>query len=301
VALLFFRRPHTTAQVFARIRAAQPRVLLLAADGPRLDRPDEVAACEETRRIVEAAIDWDCTVHRHYNTSNKGLFVAVAESLNWIFSTVEEAIVLEDDCVPDPTFFHFCDVLLDKYRDDARVMHISGNAFVPQDSTASYSFSRYTLNWGWASWRRAWQHFDAKLSAWPSPAASTALKDVLPNVFERVFWRWVLNSGRQRFLSGHGVDWDAAWLFSCWLRGGLSIVSNVNLVSNIGHGEGGSHGFTADDFLMNRPTQPMSFPLTHPEKVVRNAALDAQLQRDVYVRLFRERIVRRMKSMFRRT
>ena len=168
VAFLVFNRPHTTDKVFSEIAAANPRKLLIVADGPRPDQPGEAERCVAVRAIVDR-VDWDCEVLTNYSDINLGCKARISSGLDWVFDTVEEAIVLEDDCLPHPSFFRFCEELLVKYRDDERIAQIGGVNFQSgrRRTNYSYYFSRYAHIWGWATWRRAWRHYDVALKAWP--------------------------------------------------------------------------------------------------------------------------------------
>ena len=166
VLLIIFNRPEHTRRALAAIRRVRPRSLLVVADGPR--SAAEATLCARTRDVI-SEVDWDCTVLRSYSEKNLGCGIRVHTGIDWAFSQFEDLIVLEDDCIPDPSFFSFCEQLLEYYRDDERVMHISGNNFQPDQPSTSYGyyFSKYTHAWGWATWRRAWKHFDWALEHWP--------------------------------------------------------------------------------------------------------------------------------------
>ncbi len=166
VALLLFRRPEETARVFERIREARPSRLFLIADGPRPGNEEDARGCEEARAVVER-VDWPCDVVRDFAEENLGLKRRIPSGLDRVFSEVEEAIVLEDDCLPHPSFFPYCAELLDRYRDDERIVHITGSQLLRiPPAEASYHFSRYPHVWGWASWRRAWDLYDVDLADW---------------------------------------------------------------------------------------------------------------------------------------
>ena len=162
VALLIFNRPDTTERVFNAVAKARPSKLLVVADGPRDSRPGEAARCEQTRAIIKR-VDWDCEVITNFADRNMGCKLRVSSGIDWIFEQVEEAIILEDDCLPDPSFFRFCDEMLERYRDNERVGMVSGGnlQFGRHRGTGSYYFSKYTHIWGWASWRRAWKRTSA--------------------------------------------------------------------------------------------------------------------------------------------
>src|SRR5690606_22599342 len=166
VAFLVYKRPDCTREVFARIRAARPTRLFVIADGPK-DKPGEAEACREVRRIV-SDVDWDCEVSIDAADVNLGLRRRVSGGLDWVFRQSETAIILEDDCIPSPSFFRFCDELLDRYRDEPRVMTICGSNYLGRlDTDTSYVFTVRCALWGWATWRRAWETYDVDLASWP--------------------------------------------------------------------------------------------------------------------------------------
>lgn len=158
IVFLIFNRPEETARTFAAIKAARPSTLLVVADGPRLDRAGEQELCARTRTVIDG-VDWPCEVLRNFADANIGCGRRVSSGLDWAFSQVDEAVILEDDCLPDPSFFPYCDELLERYRTDERIMMVSGNNFQNGASRTwdSYYFSRLPHCWGWATWRRASQ------------------------------------------------------------------------------------------------------------------------------------------------
>jgi hypothetical protein len=278
VALLFFNRPDTTARVFAEIAKARPPILLLVADGPRTARPGEGELCAAARAVVKR-VDWDCQVLRDYSDQNLGCRRRVSSGLDWVFDQVEQAIILEDDCLPHPTFFRFCDELLDRYRDDERIMTISGNnhQFGHRPTTESYYFSRYNHIWGWATWRRAWQHYDVDIKLWPRIRDEGWLQDMLGDRHAIRYWTKTL----QATFEGRIDTWDFQWILACWLQHGLTAIPCVNLVTNIGFGLAATHTQGVNRFA-NLPIEAMHFPLTHPPFMIRNAQSDDYIQKSVF-------------------
>lgn len=281
VALLIFNRPDRTEKVFEAIRQARPSKLLVVADGPRAGRADDVENCAATRAIIER-VDWDCKVLKNYADSNLGCKRRVSSGLEWIFNTVEEAIVLEDDCVPHQTFFPYCEELLERYRHDERIVSICalnvpvGNRRVEY----SYHFSRYNRIWGWASWRRVWQFYDLDMKLWPEIRERNFLNDILGDPRAVKYWTRTF----QRCYEGQIDTWDYQWTFACWVQNGLSILPTVNLVRNIGFGAEATH--TTDNSTSSRranlPLEAMSFPLRHPPFVFRDALADSVLQDTIH-------------------
>ncbi|WP_204106191.1 MULTISPECIES: TylF/MycF/NovP-related O-methyltransferase [Spirulina sp. CCY15215] len=270
VVLIIFNRPDTTQRVFDAIRQARPPQLFIIADAARRDRTPEVEQCRDARNIVEG-IDWDCQVFKNYSDTNLGCRHRISSGLNWVFENVEEAIILEDDCVPDPTFFRFCEELLEKYRRDDLIMAIAGNNFQFRQSRTEYSyyFSRYPHCWGWATWRRAWQHYDDTMQLWPRARDEKCLESVFETDRAVAYWAKILQRNYEGFNS-----WAYAWGFSCWIHDGLTILPDVNLVSNIGFGSEGTNTRKQDHKLAHLSTESLSFPLLHPQTIQRNREAD---------------------------
>ncbi|MBE9037027.1 glycosyltransferase family 2 protein [aff. Roholtiella sp. LEGE 12411] len=271
VVFIIFKRPNTTRKVFEAIRQAKPPKLFVIADGPRPNLSGEAEDCEATRAIIKQ-VDWNCEVLTNYSDVNLGCRLRVSSGLDWVFSQVEEAIILEDDCLPHPTFFQFCDELLHQYRDDNRVMVVTGNNFQygrvrNQDS---YYFSRYNHCWGWATWGRAWQHYDHQMKLWPKIRDEDWLEDILLDLSAVKFWQNIFQYTYEKKIN----SWAYAWTFSCWIQNGLSIIPNVNLVSNIGYSLEATHTVNNYKDFANMPVLPIDFPLQHPQFIIRNSQAD---------------------------
>ena len=297
VAFLIFNRPRLTALVFEEIRRARPAKLLVVADGPRPDRPGEAEKCAKTRGIIDG-VDWPCEVVTNYSETNLGCKKRVSSGLDWVFGEVEEAVVLEDDCVPHPSFFQFCSQMLEKYRDDERVFHIAGSHFRlrGEKNPSSYYFSRYSFIWGWASWRRAWKHYDVGMKLWPMIRDGNWLRDFLGNdSLARRFTREF-----EHIYTGKLDTWDYQWGLTCWINSGLSIRPHVNLISNIGFSSDATHTTDADNPAANLATEPMEFPLRHPPFMMRNAYEDRFLHENAGGNALFRRGTARLKRLVRR-
>ncbi len=279
VTLLIFNRPETTRRVFAEVAKVRPGTLLVVADGPRPGKRDDLEKCKAARNIVEH-VDWDCRVLRDYSDVNLGCRDRVSSGLGWVFQNVDRAIILEDDCLPHPTFFRFCDELLDRYADDDRIASISGNNFNRQElrSPYSYRFSMFPLIWGWASWARVWKNYDVNMSQLPRFLQEGRLVDLLGDAASVRYWKNILRRVYERKID----TWDYQFTFSCWLNGQLHIVPQVNLVSNIGYQTDATHTTGPPDWRTNLPVEPMSFPLSHPPFVIRHAKADNEIKRRVF-------------------
>lgn len=267
VILIIFRRPDYTARVLQAIAAARPRQLFVIADGPRPDRPDDIEACRMTRALIDE-IDWECDVVKHYSDENLGCGHRPATGITWALDQVGEAIVLEDDCVPHPSFFRFCDEMLERYRDDERVMHISGSNFftTPLDTPYSYVFTQYNFSWGWATWRRAWKFHDPAVPQWGALRETSWLQDQVGHRAAANYWA----DKFERAYRQHGdiAYWDYQWTFACWANSGLTIIPRRNLVSNIGFGEDATNTSWEADPNARVPVAELEFPLIHPPSVM---------------------------------
>ena len=190
VVFIIFNRPDKAREIYAAIAKAKPKKLLVIADGPRPHVAGEKELCEETRQIIEN-VNWDCKVLKNYSDVNLGCRERLASGLDWAFENVPEAIILEDDCLPEPSFFQFCDELLEKYRDDERVGMISGDNFQNgiQRGDGDYYFSQFCHIWGWASWARAWKKYDVTLAQWPELKAKDWLGSLGFSEAETTYWQ----------------------------------------------------------------------------------------------------------------
>lgn len=269
VVFIIFNRPEKTADVFKAIQQAKPNQLFIVADGPR--HTEDEAKCEATRKCLDN-IDWPCEVYRNYSDHNLGCRKRVETGLDWVFSHVEEAIIVEDDCLATPSFFTFCSELLDYYRLDSRIWTISGDNFQHGHwrGDGSYYFSRYPHYWGWATWKRAWKHYEKDLNSWPEVKNSGLLKGVLPNSAEYKYWRKIFD---RLYSKNQPNSWGYRWVYTCWVNHAMSVLPNSNLVSNIGFGKDSTHTYDEDSSVANLPTSEIS-EIIHPSIFMRHDVAD---------------------------
>lgn len=272
VLLLAFNRPDTTRLVLERIRQARPPRLYVACDAARAGRPQEAAAVAEVRALVEELVDWPCNLHTLYREQNLGCKMAVSGAISWFFAQEEMGIILEDDCLPDLSFFPYCETLLERFKDDERIFMISGNNFQRGKATSahSYYYSWLTHIWGWASWRRSWERVDLEMKQWPAFMAAGGVQQIYPKkryakVWERTF---------ERYLAGKYNTWDYPLLFASWWHRQLTVLPEVNLVSNIGFG--GTHTHTASDVY----TKLSALPTVTLNEFSHNPIISPQLKAD---------------------
>jgi hypothetical protein len=281
VIFLVFNRPSTTSRVFEVIRRARPAKLLVIADGPRSDRPGEVELCNEARKLA-THVDWPCDLSTRFSIENLGCRLNVSSGLDWAFDQIEKGIILEDDCLPDPTFFPFCEELLERYRDNPSIAQISGSNFQQgiRRTEFSYYFSRHAHCWGWATWRRSWRHNDLGMAAWPQLREQRWLDRYLCDSKAAFYWRKIFDDSYKNDRNSLN-SWAVPWTFSCWARGALSINPEVNLVLNIGHSATGTH--TKRGAAVNRtPVGSIQFPLRHPSRVEWDVDADRFTEQSFY-------------------
>ena len=271
IVFIIFNRPSLTKSVFDVISKVKPSSLFVIADGPRSDNQLDLSYCKLARSVIDT-VDWPCEVIKNFSDINLGCKRRISSGLDWVFQQVESAIILEDDCLPHPTFFRYCEELLNKYRNDTRVFSISGDNFQfgrhrIQDS---YYFSHYHHCWGWATWRRAWQFYDVEMKLWPYVRDSGLLYNILDNSFAVRYW-----SKKFQAVYDNEIDtWDFPFTFACWIQNGLNILPKANIVSNIGFEKGGMHNTYRKNPYANMQTEAISFPLRHPQFMIRDRQAD---------------------------
>lgn len=278
ILFLLFNRPDTTQKVFNTIKKAKPRQFFVAADGPRPDKEGEIEKCEQVRKIIEQ-VDWDCEVKTLFRDKNLGCKIAVSSAIDWFFENVEEGIILEDDCLPSQSFFWFCQELLEYYRKNTRIMHISGDNFQfgHKRGEGSYYFSNFGLIWGWATWKRAWRYYDVEMKTFHQFKDKGQIRNIfydkkMQNYYMKIF---------DKVYKGEIDTWDYQWLYSRLIAGGISIHPNVNLVQNICFGIDSSHTKNGDKKIRNNLSKNLQFPLKHPIFKLSNKIADEYIFKNV--------------------
>lgn len=277
IAFVIFNRPDHAAESFQRIREIRPSRLFIISDASRLGIRGESELVQQSRQVTEQ-IDWQCEVTRIYADENMGCGKRISSGVSTAMEHVDRLIVLEDDCIADPTFFSYCDELLKHYEDDERVMSITGNNFQngALRGAGSYYFSKYPHCWGWATWRRAWSFFDLSASAWPDFRDSGLLRTHCHHPRELEYWTEIFN----RVHEGRSQSWAFPWVLACWMNHGLTAIPQRNLVSNIGFGENSTHTRKSNG-QANIATESMN-ELIHPESVHRDFMADQYTDENVF-------------------
>jgi hypothetical protein len=278
VLFIVFNRPNTTLEVFDKIRQARPLKLYVASDGLHEGNDDEKEKVAKVRKIA-TSVDWPCEVKTIFRDKNLGCKMAVSTAINWFFKQEDKGIILEDDCVPHLDFFAFCENLLDYYCNDERISVISGNNFqnMKWRGDASYYFSKYTHIWGWATWRRAWKHYQGDMNFWPEWKISDHWKKYKSDKIERKYWEIKF----ERSYAGQIDSWAYPWMASTWYKKGLTVIPNVNLVTNIGFGEDATHTKDNSNKFFKISIKGLSH-IIHPNKVIINKEADKFVFDNIY-------------------
>jgi hypothetical protein len=260
ILFILFNRPDTTAQVFDQIKAAQPKRLYISADGPRVGFPDDELLCNQTREIIKN-IDWDCEVKTLFNNENVGCKLGVSTAISWFFSHEEAGIILEDDCLPANSFFRFCDTLLEKYKNDTRIRHITGCnlQFGKKWGNASYYFSNRTHVWGWASWRRVWNDYDLSIEKYDNSEIAHQIKNIYDDELVIESWVSIFNEVK----AGKINSWAYPLDFANFFNNGLIIIPNENLISNIGFSSTATNTLHENNVYANIPIVEIG-EISHP-------------------------------------
>ncbi len=266
ILFLVFNRPDVTKIVFEKIRKQKPKYLFIAADGPRILNNEDEENCLAVKEIFNE-IDWDCELKTLYRIDNLGCKNAVSSAIDWFFDQVEEGIILEDDILPDDSFFPFCSKMLEHYRSDEKVMHISGFNVCGtwKEKKQSYHFSYFGGIWGWASWRRAWKHYDVNILDWND-------KQLQNNILEKYFPKEMRVARKNLYddlYNGKINTWDYQWTFARLIYNGMSVIPSKNLVINIGFNIDATHTSVMPEWILNH-----SFSMKMPMSIQRNVICD---------------------------
>lgn len=266
ILLLIFNRMSTTVRVFEKIKEQKPKYLFIASDGARHNKEGEQPVVESIRKYVLDQIDWDCEVKTLFRDQNFGCGVAPYTAITWFFKNVEKGIILEDDCLPLPGFFSFCEEMLNHYKDDKRIYEISGHNLQAGNvrGDGSYYFSNYGGIWGWATWARAWEKYDYNMSNLEEFISTNTLNNIFLNKVEREFWLKTFSKAKEL-----GSWWDYQWLLTIWHNGGICIVPNGNLIINIGFDGESTHTINRPDWYNKAISLAYSYSKTiHPKQIL---------------------------------
>jgi hypothetical protein len=263
IVLFIFNRPKNTFLIISILRNISPQKLFIIADGPRPNNESDVLLCEQTRKVIDG-IDWPCEIIKKYANSNIGCRNSIPQGLDFVFQQVESCVILEDDCIPQLSFFQFCEELLHIYKDNKSIMTISGHRSEGPNEfdSDSYFFSIYPAIWGWATWKNRWEKYDLSMSQWPELRRSNWLNRILKTHESQSYWTRIFNKMQE------GLDtWDYAWVFASWVHQGLTIRPKINMITNVGFNEEATHTNQKNHEFKFPPACELVFPLKHPTQI----------------------------------
>lgn len=294
ILFIVFNRPDVTLQVFTNL-LKNPYIskIYVSCDGPRSDGQDDQKV-KAVQDIIDSAQS-DILIIKRYSNINQGCKMGVKNAIDWFFQNEESGVIIEDDCLPSVTFIPFCGQLLEKFRSKDDVFVIDGSNYSEITSkTDSYAFSKYTLIWGWATWRDRWVKMDLKMED-IDVFYGGQFREKFHSFNERVYWRNHLDN----VLSG-GIDtWDFQWMYSIWKHDGKVIAPKVNMIKNIGFGEDATHSKTSNNIFEASACNDLDFPLIHPEVRSFDSGLDRRLAKTRFRITLKSNIRRLIKRYFK--
>lgn len=271
ILIIAFNRPEVSKATFKVIKDLRPTVLYVAIDGARNDVNGEADKVAEVINIYKE-IDWPCNVFYKCNFQNLGAEITVSNAVSWVLGQQEYCVVLEDDILASRSFFDFAAQMLEKYKDEERVYQISAAQFTPMESMKTdYVFSLYGhTGFGWATWRRAWQHFTMNITDFDETLANCDIRKYYSSI--KAYKSFLNRTRKMKAIGSNNCSWDYCWSYIRCRDGGLSIVPRCNLAQNIGimglhaHGRTKYHEYRAnDDFVVKRHPSPIVIDFTYDD------------------------------------
>ena len=297
LVLIIYNRYDCTLQLIKSINNINPEKLFVIADGPKENEKNDTVKCDRVRSLIDN-IGSKTKIEKIYSSKNIGLESRVVSGLNDVFSIVDRAIILEDDCIPDAAFFEYCTELLDKYEDCKDVVHIAGSKYVTNDiQNQSYYFSKYSLEWGWATWKNRWLRYDGTMKDWPRIKKDKTFREIIKDKKVYKYWQWIF----ENCYNGHINSWAYKWLYKNMIEKKYTIIPKYNLINNIGIGTNS----TNTKFKNTNTTQPLvqiAFPLKHPSEILFKEEFDSIQEQALYNKsvLWLELITKRLKPLISR-
>ncbi len=295
VLFIVFNRSEQTKKVFEIIKKQKPKKLFISSDGPRNQL--ESVKVMQIREYILNQIDWKCEVFTKFNEINLGCNLGPGTAISWFFSNVSKGIILEDDCLPNESFFEFCSHYLEKFEFDMRVFHIAGNNLLgdyqTKNNSSDFLFSKFNFVWGWASWSNRWNYYDASLKSYES---DEFIDKVFPNKKDQFFWKDIFRRVKTGELDS---CWDYQWTFACWKNEGLSLVSSRNLIQNIGFTQDATHTYNPNPFIEKLKTYNWSPSIQSYLKPEIDETFDYQVHRKFFRQNLYTRIILKFYKIFR--
>jgi hypothetical protein len=277
VLLIVFNRLDLVKKQVELLRKLPLHKLFVVADGPRIEKKEE-DKCNQVRRLIDSA-NWQCKVYKDYATTNMGCANRIVSGISWVLEQVDRAVILEDDCLADPSMFRYCSELLERYKDDDRIMQICGTQpFREIKSSTSYLFSRHVSGWGWATWSRAWRYFDIQIKISNEEKQRLLEKYLFHNEDAIAYWKNAIEMTITKKIDA----WDYPWQLCVWKKNGIAIFPRQNLVKNVGFRKDATHTCDETSKWANIPVYGLSFPLIHPLSVDIDEQFDKRFVHSVF-------------------
>ncbi|WP_233077983.1 hypothetical protein [Rheinheimera soli] len=276
VVLFLFKRIDKSVEIIRQISKVKPMRIYLLSDAGRNDSEQKLV--EECRRLVESEITWECEIVRKYATENIGVFGNIAEGARWVFEQESFAIFLEDDNLPELTFFQFCKEMKDRYENEERILWVCGTNYLKSyepENGASYVITKNMMPCGWASWSKKFlKYYDGELKLYQDVYLRERVRHEYRS--EKLYIQDTYNLKYElehKLLNGRFYSWDYQMSFSIRVHNLFAIVPKYNQIKNIGIDDDSTHGGSDSTDLMlkrfcNLDTKPMVFPLIHPKSLL---------------------------------
>lgn len=277
IVFFVFKRLDTAQRVFEKIRKVQPPRLYIVSDCARDYVEGEREKVEAVRTYIEQNIDWDCQIFKNYASVNMGCGRRISDGISWVFETEEEVIILEDDCVPDDTFFRYCQEMLAYYRNDSRILMIGGNNPIAQifQTEHDYLFSHVPFLWGWATWKRAWNLYDYNIASWSQNKNNLMIRQAIP--VRKAYWFYSAEFDAV-YMGKRDDIWDYQFMYVGLINNMFGILPAKSLVQNIGFTEESTHTDKMPEWL-NREISQATFPISHRKNVEWDREFDRKYMR----------------------
>lgn len=283
ILIITFNRPNHTRQVWEEIKKQKPKQVFVFQDGARVKNETDIKKCADVRAIFEEKLDWECDLQTFYSETNLGCGKGPASAITWFFENVEEGLIFEDDCLPSPDFFRFCNDMLDRYRHNEKISFIGGTNFQDGNKrgTGSYYFSAgHHGTWGWATWRRTWKLFDYYLSETNEKDFRRQIRLYFRDFRQIAYWIEIFRMVKKDRMNES--CWDYQFYFACWKAKMLAVIPSANLVKNIGFDESATHT-TGENSPFSKAEYGALYPLSHLEKIQSDRTADHYLHK-TYIR-----------------
>jgi hypothetical protein len=262
VLILGYNRPYQTRKLVSSLRKIKPKNIFISLDGPKNDLLD-INKCYAVKNEIKK-IDWNCKIRKKINKENLGCRQSVNSAISWFYKKNNFGIILEDDCIPNISFFVFCEKIDNKYKNNKKIFAISGSNFFNKKITKDYFFSKYPHCWGWASWKRAWKYYDNRLNFWNKWKNSNSWYLFHNNNTERKYWNKIFDKTKMKKID----SWAYIWTCCVWKQKGLTIIPKKNLIKNIGFGNNATNAIEKKNeysksysLKFNKNYQPSARPL----------------------------------------